>query len=112
MTQREVVGGGGHKKSWRQETGPQITPTLFFVLMRVTLTTETVKKDNDRQPEVKIGEDEKEREGGVGKREDILLQQTLPTRHETGAGETSTGSPLVFSRRLQEERVRVKQHSK
>ena len=30
--------------------------------MRRTAMTETVKKDNDRQPEVKIGEEEKERE--------------------------------------------------
>ena len=41
----------GYKKSWRQETGPQITPTLFFVLARR-------KKDRDRQPEVKIEDEE------------------------------------------------------
>ena len=88
----------GYKKSWRQETGPQITPTLFFVPTRRT---GMVKKDKDRQPEVKIGEDEQER---GEEDEDILLQQTLPprhetlpTRHETGAGQTSTGSPLVFN---------------
>lgn len=47
--------GEGYKKSWRQETGPQITPTLFFVPTRRT---GMVKKDKDRQPEVKIGEEE------------------------------------------------------
>ena len=45
----------GYKKSWRQETGPQITPTLFFVLARRT---RMVKKDRDRQPEVKIEDEE------------------------------------------------------
>ena len=55
--------GEGYKKSWRQETGPQITPTLFFVLTRRT---GMVEKDSDRQAEVKIGEEEGGRGRGGG----------------------------------------------
>ena len=65
-----------------------------------------------RQPETKNGEEEEK-----GEKKDILLQQTLPTRHktspsrhETGAGQTSTGSPLVFNPPGRE-RVRTKQET-
>ena len=43
---------GWIRKSWRQETGPQITPSLFFLLMRRT---GMVKKDNDRQQSSRLG---------------------------------------------------------
>ena len=60
-----------YKKSWRQGTGgPQITPTTFFVLMRRAATATITKKTVNQRKE-------KMRES---RREDIRLQETLPSR--------------------------------
>ena len=106
--------GEGYKKSWRQETGPQITPTLFFVPTRRT---GMVKKDKDRQPEVKIGEDEQERGGRRERRMRIsycsrhCLQDTRHCLLDTRQGRERQvqGPPLSLTH--QEERESKNQAS-